>query len=527
MLWVVGTLRLCIIVTTLSVLGVPTALAAEAHGDVLVSSFSLPADAQAGGELKVAMLNHMKHPLPLSHFRIEAASMRVHEYEAPHLDAQVTQLRTETRQRSYNLTNVAITLGGETQLGYVAAVADHGSTWTISGSQPLSFESREETTLTSDRATAASASRPSDRFFVQHLRGAHVLAEGAGSVVLEGSGVLKIFGLPLILTSDENVSYFKTGRFQESPLAQVEYRWVYIEATEFRIETVSPLEWLIASGQGSAQWNASFALDSLGGSLWTDEGRIDVRPGTGAISGSFSSSFVPLVVHGQCAIQMALLGDFDSTTYPYGERTSAPRAPPLAGSDAFTSLMVALTVAGGGALLALHRIRAPRAGRQDGAAAVHPSAPPPPAIDAASLHDLTPELCVSLAETQVQMECWPRALHWITLARQMCPTSASIRATEAFVLGEMGQTEEALAAYEEASRLDPEEGEHDLNAARLALRRGQPVDVVEAFVLRALARTPGLVAEVEPDDALTEALGVRPAFRAAVVEAWSYQSLGA
>lgn len=449
-------------------------------------------------------------------FVVSASSARIHLYRASYLgNAETTSVLVDVQPEVRHATNLRVELAGPPTAGYVGLAVNRTSSWRMDATSHASAEPREETDLMSEAAITNPQTKHSEEYYYQKIQGLHVLLESPGTLTFQGGASLKARGLPLRMISAEGDALFDTRNGPGTTPVGYEVRWIVIESREITVEISSGQQWQAASKAISLRWAGDCVLDSLGGSIQTGEGVHPIGAGMGVIRGTFESSVVPALAGERPVLQMSFRGDLDSTTY--APSASQARIATLA-PGSITLALVAVTVAstaGGGTFLLL------RARRRQ--AATRPPPPPPPLeADPAPPADLTPELCVSLAETQVQTECWPRALHWITLARQMCPTSATVRATEAFVLGELGQTEEALAAYEEASRLDPEEGEHDLNAARLALRRGHPVEVVEAFVLRALARSPHLVGEVEPDDALMEALGGRPAFRAAVVEAWSH-----
>jgi tetratricopeptide (TPR) repeat protein len=149
----------------------------------------------------------------------------------------------------------------------------------------------------------------------------------------------------------------------------------------------------------------------------------------------------------------------------------------------------------------------------------HPRPAAPPQPDVPLSPALAAEYYVGLAEQALQFGEHAKALHYISLAREAAPASSDVATTMAFVLGEMGHYDEALAAYEEASRLDPSDGEADLNAARLAAQAGKPPEEVESFILRALERSPEFVFDVE-EDVEFRPLAIRPAFRQALARAW-------
>jgi hypothetical protein len=82
----------------------------------------------------------------------------------------------------------------------------------------------------------------------------------------------------------------------------------------------------------------------------------------------------------------------------------------------------------------------------------------------------------------------------------------------------MGDVEEALRLYAEGSRLSTD-GEADFNGAFAALRADRPPEEVAAWLVRALERSPELVADLEDDEALEGVRGV-PAYEEAMRRAW-------
>ena len=123
------------------------------------------------------------------------------------------------------------------------------------------------------------------------------------------------------------------------------------------------------------------------------------------------------------------------------------------------------------------------------------------------------------AEERIQAEDFPEALRWLVLARQLAPTSVSVCATQGFVLARLGRVDEALDAYQDASRLAPADGEHALVAARLAHGSGRPAPQVEDLLEVALSRDPSQVEEVERDGFFAS-LAARPRFEHMVDSAW-------
>jgi hypothetical protein len=142
----------------------------------------------------------------------------------------------------------------------------------------------------------------------------------------------------------------------------------------------------------------------------------------------------------------------------------------------------------------------------------------------AVVHDETeswdPEDCLRRAALHIESSRFDRALEWVTRARELAPTSARAAATQGFILEQLNRPEASLAAYEAAAGFAPEEGEHDVEAARVAMRLGRPVDDVERVLARALWKSPPFVQQVEEDPAFRP-LAERPAFRRAVDNAWA------
>jgi tetratricopeptide (TPR) repeat protein len=215
------------------------------------------------------------------------------------------------------------------------------------------------------------------------------------------------------------------------------------------------------------------------------------------LEGSFEALIEPVTQGGSLRSYVSVEGDLASTSLV---SQKAPLAPLLkdasssGGVGILSGVVLGAVLAGGGGYLLHRRVR---------------RAPAVPVTTSPAIDPLSPALAaeyyVGLGEQALQFGEQAKALHYISLAREACPTSADVATTMAFVLGELGHYDEALAAYEDA--------------ARLAAQAGKPPEAVEALVVRALERTPEFVFDVE-EDLEFRPLAIRPAFRDALARAW-------
>jgi thioredoxin-like negative regulator of GroEL len=130
----------------------------------------------------------------------------------------------------------------------------------------------------------------------------------------------------------------------------------------------------------------------------------------------------------------------------------------------------------------------------------------------------TAEDCCDAGAKAASEEDWAGAAKWFGRARTLAPTSARICADLAFSLSQIGDVDEALRHYAEASRLCAD-GEADFNGALAALHGARPLGEIEEWLERALARSPGLVMPLEADDDF-KVLHGRTRYERAVDHAW-------
>lgn len=128
------------------------------------------------------------------------------------------------------------------------------------------------------------------------------------------------------------------------------------------------------------------------------------------------------------------------------------------------------------------------------------------------------EAWVALANEAAADQRWTDALAYTERALAFARTSSRLFLNKAFFCERLGRFEEALAAFEAAAWLSPEDGEADFNLALFLEARGHPADALEPAVLRALAKSPDLAEEILVEGLFPELLG-RERVRAALRDA--------
>lgn len=286
----------------------------------------------------------------------------------------------------------------------------------------------------------------------------NLVVESPGTFRYSGAGEVHVFGVSLVVSARENTTLLETGSFrkQEGAMDDGVQRWVILRSDNFTLKASSRDAWRIAFSELRVE-------DSI------------VTPA--------------------------------GVRRPFGSSPADDDALPHVASRIAPSLLVFASAA----VVGVGIVVLPRLKRDP-----LPSHPTP--LDPTESWE--PEDCIARAAVHVEAGRFDRALEWLAQARRLVPTSARVRGMEAFVLGQLGKPEEALAAYAEASRLVPAEGEHDFLAARLVLRASRPVEEAEAFLIRALERSPDLAPEFDEDEIL-RALAERPRLAEALDRAWA------
>lgn len=499
----------------------PAASAIPAKGTLTTAKgLVLPPETLLSGAGMGFYLGSLHATLPLESLVIRAEQLKVTEYAIHFIEADAPGLpypagaergRDEPRERVLN--NVTLTLDGGLQYGYVAVESSPlDSTLRLFSTSSSELQGLDSTTW---RFTPGVEETRSDRDdgYARVLHGSHVAVSASGLIELDGKAKLKLLGMTLAVTSDEGSTIFRTGDFweTETPVRERTTRWITIHSDSLALAATADAPWLAAASEIDASWEGTATLKSASGRLTSDSAAYDAVRSDVHLTGSFVSGIFPVPKDDEVNTLVRLDGDLHDTSL----RAVATQRAPIGSQSIWPLLLVGIALVAGGSTVGMLLFRGgakksdPPVGQDTGTGALPLNAPP----------QMTAEYYVGLAEQALQFEDHVKALHWITLARQTAPTSAHVATTMAYVLGELGHYEEALEAYEEASRLDGTDGEADLNAARLACQAGQPVEVVERFLLRALERSPEHVVDVEDDPELRLVME-RPAVRKGIRAAW-------
>jgi hypothetical protein len=313
-----------------------------------------------------------------------------------------------------------------------------------------------------------------------------------------GAGFLKMMGPDLLVSSPGDSRRVDTGVEHVSPARTID-RWVVLELENATVTMESRDSWLLAAPEASVHWDGEALLSPASGSLDMPEGRYAVSKEPARLAGRFDATFAPEDRDGKTTTRLVVhSAEVQDTSM---RLASAPLWRGTAGTAGSPRLLVLLLgVVGVGAsfgagVLITRRRRA--------------LLPPPPTV----------EDCMAAATQAADEEDWPRAIDWLKRVRRMAPTSSRTCADLAHALCQTGRRDEGLRMYEEASRL-AHDGEADFNGAVVAVEAGRPPHEVEAWLERALARTPTYVMDVDSDPVF-HALRGRADFERIVADAWT------
>lgn len=371
-----------------------------------------------------------------------------------------------------------------------------------------SVEARDRSDINSSRLRAAGdEDHPFRTDFVYRrvVEAPHVLAQGAGLLLLDGSGRLKVYGPDLEIVTPQGTTTIVTGDVLQETTGIGERRWVILEFEDARSRLSGSGDWLVGGALLPIAWDGAALITASAGALETLEG-IYVPTGRSAhLVGHFDGVFSPEEVEGRTRTMLEVSGDVSPTTTlgfqpaPAGARFArnvedVPFLPILVG--------VAVMAGMGGAAWTAVRRRA-----RTRTLAV-PAGEPRHTVDD----------CLAEATQAADDEDWEAAILWLDRLRALAPTSARVCADLAHAHCQLGMKEEGLRLYAEASRLSYD-GEADFNAAIVSIEAERPIEETEGLIERALQRTPTYVVDVEGDSLFAPLKG-RPRFDRAVEEAW-------
>lgn len=427
---------------------------------------TLPAGTRFGGGL-LAGLVRSSQPLSFESFTVRAYNVTLHEgwtdtYAASVDTGDVPSGIEPTPKKGNDSFHVELemTFLGSRR-GHVGLHGDGDAAVTFAGRGPCTLEPRDRTVLSIGNPIhyekgEETRNTPNALQYYSRVEEPHVLATCAGDLVIDGPLILQFFGLDVQARSSSGENVtIRTGEWEKSYLAAVEEHARWVYLTADRV---------VIESRSPMRWRMALTDAETEGAY--------VTPDRLVLDGSTRTA----------------------ATAPAGDAGIEP--PRLLGW-----VLAGGAVVGGGLLLQRARGRGLPSALDD----------PGEGWDA--------EECMARADFHIQTERFDRALAWATQARKLAPTSYTVRATEGFLLGRLGRVDEGLEAYREASRLAPEDGGPDLEAARLALDGGKPHSVVEEFLENALTKNPLLVPEVDEQEEFSVLAG-SPRFERAVSKAW-------
>lgn len=479
---------------------------------------------------------------PLAAYNTEPASMQscllaspmvtvtVYEREFAILDkgpmpvVARTSLEDGNASRIYRAASISLTPSGT--YGGLGLYSPDGE-WRASASSVAGIEPREESDLSDfDVAPGNQQEGPYDTAYVFRsiTKGPHVLVNTTGATQFTGSGMLHIHGFDILIESEDGRHVIHAGVERPSPVSpQAIFRWALVEFHGGVLETESSHPWLLTAASTDASTpEGSIVFHALTGAMETRAARYVASDSPTEIEGRFDLHLAPSPSLGDILLQMELSGDLSSTTLAAQSIPASARLTSAFDGAVPLMLVTAVLASGaffGGGMWYGHRRIVAR--RPPAAPAAAVAVAPLPAEAVASVERPFPfsvEDCSDAGALAASEEDWASAAKWFMRAHELAPTSARICADLAFALSQIGDVDEALQYYAEASRLSSD-GEADFNAALAAIHAGRPVEEVEVLLERALARSPELVVPLDGDKDF-HALQGRARYEAAVREAW-------
>lgn len=433
--------------------------------------------------------------LPGDGFVLQADHVTVHHFKRRFLGAPpAAVVRTETEERTWDLTGVTVTSISHSDFSFLGVHAGPGATLSGVSESETTLHPRTRSTLSTDRETV----NPRRDYPSYHAEVSepHLFASLSGSAVLHGAGEARVLGSRVRIVASENQTDWDTGYSQPSAV-ELMAEWFIFSFGSGRVEiqtTREPLQ--ITASAANSGWDGKVTFRPLLGALETREATyVPSASKSEKLDGTFQATLEP-ALDGK-GVAMRLHGDLRGTSLvarpvPLGARLSESPA------WGFVLLGVAAVV-GAGATGTLWWWRHG-----------HRARPPDPLLP------FRVEDCVEAGAIACAEEDWARGAEWYRRAHELAPTSARVAADLAFALTQIGGTDEAMAYFRRAHDLSTD-GEAAFNAALAALAAGYPPEEVEQWLRMALTRTPSFVATL--DDREWDDLRRRPSVRQ--LEAWA------
>lgn len=369
----------------------------------------------------------------------------------------------------------------------------------VAASERSRIGNREERVFAPVYDAALKDGQPYERTYHRSITAPHITMQASGLLEYQGGGILKLYGLDVLISSNERDGVLHTGQRTSDGLVHEDaHTWALIEfdTASLTIENLGNLD--LAFQDVATSWSGAATFPAAQGEIRTSSSTyaFDGRPAV--ISGEFVAFFEPAIRAGSLGTRVELSGNLESTTLqPQGAAMTLSGAakgfPPLIG------LAAVLVAVAGGAGLTVHVQRRRRKTQEAPPAVIAQRQVQVPLVTLIPTADdgLQADDCIRFADDAAVERRWARALHWAQRARALAPTNSRIRADEGEYLFQLGLFEESLQAFAEASRLDATEGYADYRGAQAAAAAGRPVDEVLSWLERALERSPDLVGDLE------------------------------
>lgn len=482
----------------MGILLLPHALASPAQGTfVSVGAAHLP----PGADIRFTpLLTALNATDGLHLLSLHASAAVVHVYEAPFTEASILQVTSGSTHQRFDLEDATMTLLPGNHRGMLVLYKHHEGAARFTSGGRVALHPQERADFTAGGTIGASLAKDSrdERYtHTEIVTRPHIGIQEQGALSYEGPGLLKIYGPDILLRAGGVERVLRTGleRGPEGLPREGVRRWVVVEFSEAAFEASSAKPWILAGIDVSAAWDGGLAFHPVSGSLRSGEREYAAIGKPATLLGTLTAA-LDIVARQDHPLLTSwrVSGILDKTSLEMTQMVPAAPAGRDGGWQIVAGILAGMCVVGGYGAVHLHR---------------HPRRPG---------YAATAEECHDAATAAASHEDWPEAAEWFARARRLAPTSARLCADLAFALGQMGDLDEALRLYEEASRLSSD-GEADLNGALTALEAGRNADEVEQWLVRCLERSPETVLDLEGDDAFAHLRG-RPGYEAALTRAW-------
>lgn len=526
-------------------LALPSAIAAPIQGEALLAtSGPLAFAGTTGATLEpVAILNNNTAATHLDLTAAGPAHFCVHQMTWPRagiLDVYPGEQPPQCSDR----TNLRVQAnGGGTAAGWAADLPAPSARVDLSSAN-MSTEPRASSRLASPEADGTSATDgtlPSQAYFIKTTTAPHLLLTATGSANVTGGGLVKIKGLPLVISSDQGSTTVTTGETftGTAGMGEVTAVWVTVEysAGSLLLEASSPIQ-IAATSAPLLDVDGTLTLGPTTGLFNTTAALYNASGKPATMTGHFRGSITP-TTDGSAA-DLTMSGDLQSTSIvarpiPFNQRYAAEASWlwPF-------GVVVGLALAGGAVAVAIqrHNKKHPR-----------PAHPPPPAPPTPPAHLLVPvtapaapadpEPVVALAlvpapapgtddprelatdyatraEKAADAGKWPEAEYLLRKSLELDPSIPARHMEMGLALTALGDDVGALREYERAAE-GMTNGEPEILAAERALALRDDARAA-SLLLDALTRpglAPDVLDEIETEPSFAR-LRENPAVKAAL-----------